>query len=89
MFEEIPKARSDFKAGTLYAIWGIAGWIYYGQLLINPLRSFFAVIEKLLQAGMYWSRRLCRGWGWILRPSAGHFGRAHGKSLGNIPCVTN
>jgi len=41
MFEEEPKARSDFKAGTLYAIWGIADWIYYGQVAVDKSVAFF------------------------------------------------
>jgi hypothetical protein len=41
MFEENPKARSDFKAGTLYAIWGMADWIYYGQVAVDKSVAFF------------------------------------------------
>jgi len=41
MFEENPKARSDFKAGTLYAIWGIADWIYYGQVTVDKSVAFY------------------------------------------------
>lgn len=32
MFEPQPKARADLQAGTLYAITGEAGWVYYGQI---------------------------------------------------------
>jgi hypothetical protein len=41
MFEENPKARSDFKAGTLYAIWGPADWIYYGQVGADKSVAFY------------------------------------------------
>jgi hypothetical protein len=41
MFEENPKARSDLKPGTLYAIWGIAGWIYYGQVAADKSVAFY------------------------------------------------
>jgi len=41
MFEENPKARSDFKAGTLYAILGIADWIYYGQVTVDKSVAFY------------------------------------------------
>jgi hypothetical protein len=41
MFEENPKARSDFKAGTLYAIWGIDDWIYYGQVTVDKTVAFY------------------------------------------------
>ena len=67
----------------------LTGSIMARLLSINPLHSFFAVTEQLLQARTCWSRRSCPGCWSILRPSAGRFGRAHGKSLGNIPCVTN
>lgn len=42
MFDEDPKARSDFKAGTLYAIWGVADWIYYGQVAVDKSVAFFS-----------------------------------------------
>lgn len=32
MFEEQPTARADLKPGTLYAVAGEGGWIYYGQV---------------------------------------------------------
>jgi hypothetical protein len=41
MFEENPQARSDFKAGTLYAIWGPADWIYYGQVAADKSVAFY------------------------------------------------
>ncbi|MEM7744817.1 MAG: hypothetical protein AAF409_14005 [Pseudomonadota bacterium] len=37
MFEPNPKARADLKPGTLYAVVGENGWIYYGQ--IDPDKS--------------------------------------------------
>ncbi|MBR1214746.1 hypothetical protein [Bradyrhizobium sp. JYMT SZCCT0180] len=42
VFEGDPKARSDFKAGTLYAISGIADWIYYGQVAVDQSVAFFS-----------------------------------------------
>lgn len=32
MFDPDPKARSDLKSGTLYAVTGEQGWLYYGQV---------------------------------------------------------
>lgn len=37
MFEVEPKARADLKSGTLYALIGEGGWIYYGQ--VTPEKS--------------------------------------------------
>jgi hypothetical protein len=37
MFEVEPKARADLKSGTLYALVGEEGWIYYGQ--VTPEKS--------------------------------------------------
>ena len=51
MFEEDPKARSDFKAGTLYAIWGIADWIYYGQVAVDKSVAFFSRRDRKIVAG--------------------------------------
>jgi hypothetical protein len=50
MFEEIPKARSDFKAGTLYAIWGIADWIYYCQVAVDKSVAFFLRRDRKIAA---------------------------------------
>ena len=36
-----PKARADLKAGTLYAVMGDGGWIYYGQVTPEKLVGFF------------------------------------------------
>jgi hypothetical protein len=41
MFPEDPKARSDFRTGTLYAIWGAGDWIYYGQVCADKSVGFF------------------------------------------------
>src|SRR5262249_10553265 len=38
MFEPSPKARADLNGGTLYALMGEGGWIYYGQVTPAPLR---------------------------------------------------
>jgi hypothetical protein len=46
VFEEKPKARSDFTAGTLYAISGVADWIYYGQVAVDKSVAFFARRER-------------------------------------------
>jgi len=51
VFEEDPKARSDFKAGTLYAIWGIADWIYYGQVAVDKSVAFFSRRDRKIVAG--------------------------------------
>jgi hypothetical protein len=51
MFEEDPKARADFKAGTLYAIWGIADWIYYGQVAVDKSVAFFSRRDRKIVAG--------------------------------------
>lgn len=41
MFEAVPKARADLKPGTLYALKGEGGWIYYGQVSPEKLVGFF------------------------------------------------
>ncbi|MGM5056082.1 hypothetical protein ACD589_15540 [Rhizobium sp. 814_E9_N1_1] len=41
MFESDPVARADMKAGTLYAIAGERGWIYYGQVTADKAIAFF------------------------------------------------
>jgi hypothetical protein len=41
MFESDPVARADMKAGTLYAIAGDCGWIYYGQVTADKAIAFF------------------------------------------------
>jgi hypothetical protein len=50
VFEEDAKARSDFKAGTLYAIWGIADWIYYGQVAVDKSVAFFSRRDREIVA---------------------------------------
>ena len=42
MFAPDPNARSDLKAGTLYAIWGIGNWIHYGQVAADKSVGFSA-----------------------------------------------
>ena len=75
MFPEDPKARSDFRAGTLYAIWG--PWIYYGQVCAdNQSPSFVVVIDRLLPRLPYWSHQSCRGYPSTALPSDGHFDAA-------------
>jgi hypothetical protein len=41
MFGVDPKARAALTPGTLYAIAGEEGWIYYGQVTPNKLIGFF------------------------------------------------
>lgn len=41
MFEANPTARADMAAGTLYAVGGEAGWIYYGQVTPEKKVGFF------------------------------------------------
>jgi hypothetical protein len=52
VFEENPKARSDLKAGTLYAIWGIADWIYYGQVAVDKSVAFFSRRDRKIAASV-------------------------------------
>src|SRR5215468_7216168 len=40
-FDPEPKARAVLKAGTLYAISGDSGWIYYGQVAPDKNIGFF------------------------------------------------
>jgi hypothetical protein len=48
VFAKDPKARSDLRAGTLYAIWGVADWIYYGQVTADKSVAFFARRDREL-----------------------------------------
>ncbi len=41
MFSNNPKARTDLKSGTLYAVTDEAGWIYYGQVTAEKMVGFF------------------------------------------------
>lgn len=41
MFEEQPTARADLNPGTLYAITGECGWVYYGQVTSQKKIGFF------------------------------------------------
>jgi hypothetical protein len=50
MFEQNPKARADFKAGTLYAISGLAGWIYYGQVAVDKSVAFYCRRDRDIAA---------------------------------------
>jgi hypothetical protein len=50
MFEENPKSRADFNAGTLYAIWGIADWIYYAQVAVDKSVAFFFCRDRKIAA---------------------------------------
>src|SRR4051812_14688286 len=50
MFEENPKARADLRAGTLYAIWGPADWIYYGQIAADKSVAFYLRRDRHIAA---------------------------------------
>jgi len=41
MFTSDPKARADLKFGTLYALMGDGGWVYYGQVTPEKSVGFF------------------------------------------------
>lgn len=41
MFEPAPTARVDMKPGTLYALQGEGGWLYYGQITPEKNVGFF------------------------------------------------
>lgn len=41
MFEAKPTARADMTAGTLYALMGDDGWVYYGQVTPEKKVGFF------------------------------------------------
>lgn len=41
MFDELPTARADMKPGTLYALVGDGGWVYYGQVTPEKKVGFF------------------------------------------------
>ena len=41
MFTADPKARADLKSGTLYALVGEGGWVYYGQVTPEKSVGFF------------------------------------------------
>lgn len=41
MFEGQPTARADMTVGTLYAVAGDAGWVYYGQVTPEKKIGFF------------------------------------------------
>jgi hypothetical protein len=41
MFMGDPNARADLKAGTLYAVMGDGGWVYYGQATPEKRVGFF------------------------------------------------
>lgn len=41
VFEAKPTARADLTAGTLYAVGGDDGWVYYGQVTAEKKVGFF------------------------------------------------
>jgi hypothetical protein len=48
MFETQASARADMTAGTLYAITGDGGWIYYGQVTPEKMIGFFKARDREL-----------------------------------------
>ncbi len=59
MFEANPKGRFDLKSGTLYALFGEAHWIYYGQVSAEKTTGFFrrrdrevASVDEILNASL-------------------------------------
>lgn len=40
IFDPHPKARADLRPGTLYAVGGEAGWVYYGQVMPDSRLGF-------------------------------------------------
>ena len=50
MFDPAPKARADLNAGTLYAVMGEDGWIYYGQVSCEKDIGFFRHRDRQLSA---------------------------------------
>lgn len=43
MFDEAPKARADMIGGSVYALSGEDGWLYYGQVTPDKRVGFFRV----------------------------------------------
>lgn len=41
MFEEAPNARADMIGGSVYAVSGEGGWVYYGQVTPDKRVGFF------------------------------------------------
>lgn len=62
IFKPDPKARANFSAGTLYAIDGEAGWIYYGQHGLDRTIACFHLrtAELEVPAGMLDLDVMCR-----------------------------
>jgi hypothetical protein len=57
MFAPCPSARGSMKAGTIYAISGEDGWIYYGQVAADKAIGFFrwrdraiAIVDEIVAA---------------------------------------
>lgn len=48
MYERVPTARADLKPGTLYAVTGEGGWIYYGQVTAEKVVGFFRRRDRVL-----------------------------------------
>lgn len=50
MFETAPTARADLKAGTVYAVTGENGWLYYAQVTPSKDLAFFRFRSRDLAA---------------------------------------
>ena len=50
MFEGSPSSRADLKCGTLYAVFGEAQWIYYGQVTPDKRIGFFRRRDRVISA---------------------------------------
>jgi hypothetical protein len=50
VFNANPKARADRKPGTVYAVTGEHGWIYYGQIAPDKHVGFFRFRGRHLEA---------------------------------------
>ena len=46
LFEPNPTAKRDLKPGTLYAVSGESGWIYYGQVTQEKRLGFFRCRDR-------------------------------------------
>jgi len=50
MFAAVPNARADLKPGTVYAVAGEAGWVYYGQVAPDKSVAFFRHRDRAICA---------------------------------------
>jgi hypothetical protein len=86
MFDNRPSARADLRTGTLYAVAGEGGWIYYGQVMPDRRIGFLkrrdrepAAAEAILTASVMAQVG-------VVEPSIGRALRAGDwKRLGRFP----